>query len=148
MQVRRFAPSEQGCGSALLIRYRLILGRILLVDEEKCLGIGRVGDLWHRAGRVDRAWVFASFRPVRMPGVERRVEIGFEILQGQHGIPFRGPAAPQWVSITPVGEGDVAGRCRDIGIHGSQENAVSIEGDGVGCPVEAIFMDAVVGHKR
>lgn len=47
-----------------------------------------------------------------------------------------------------MGEGDVAGRGRDVGIHGSQEDAIGIEGDGVGCPVEAIFMDAVVGRER
>lgn len=45
-------------------------------------------------------------------------------------------------------EGDVTGRRRDVGIHGSQENAVGIEGDGVGGPVEAIFMDGVVGRER
>lgn len=83
-----------------------------------------------------------------MPGVERRVEVCFEILQGQHGILFRGPAAPPRVSIAPMGEGDMTGRRRDVGVHGSQENAVGVEGDGVGRPVEAIFMDGLVGQER
>ncbi len=84
---------------------------------------------------------------MRLPRVERRIEITFEIRHGDDGILGRGPAAPHGVAVAPVGEGDVAGRRRHGLVHGAQQDAVGVEGHGAGRPVEAIFVEAIVGRE-
>lgn len=126
----------------------LVLRRILFVHEKERLGIGGVGDFRHGAGRVDRGWIFASFRKGGLPRVEGGVEVGFEILYRNDGILFRWPAAPPGVPVAPMRECDVAGRIRDVFVHPPQQDAVGIEGDRVGRPIEAILVEAFIGRER
>lgn len=121
------------------------------MGEEIRLGtripVRRPGEVGHHARRVLQLRIRAPFDPI-VPSVWiRRVEVRFEVFHRRDGVLLGRAPTPQRIAVAPMRERNVPGRGRDGAFHRLDELAIGVEGDRVWRPVEAVFVEAIIGRE-